>query len=280
MNNGHRCARCCRAGRAPAARCRARRRPCTLDQLARSEREAWKNDGRLPAAGGRWRSLSASCCSPRSALRWCTCTSGAPPGTWAAHPSGRTRPSPVRAPGTCPPSGAAPRNTSTVCASLCASAGVGALCAAARRCQRASCLARVRDYCPAAPAACRACHHAEGCSHCRAGHSQRVRDSQARTPCAETGLIMHYYGIPAVSLRDVWFHKWARNEPGFRQRDVICNINHPNLLGHQCGLDRQWSSLQSICERRWVDARTHACAQLPVRAQCCSLICGHKFSTA
>jgi len=91
---------------------------------------------------------------------------------------------------------------------------------------------------------------------------------------------MHYYGIPAVSLRDVWFHKWARNEPGFRQRDVICNINHPNLLGHQCGLDRQWSSLQSICERRWVDARTHACAQLPVRAQCCSLICGHKFGTA
>ena len=50
---------------------------------------------------------------------------------------------------------------------------------------------------------------------------------------------MHYYGIPAVSLRDVWFHKWARNEPGFRQRDVMCNLMHPNLLGHQCELPQQ-----------------------------------------
>ena len=49
-------------------------------------------------------------------------------------------------------------------------------------------------------------------------------------------MIMGYYGIPSVSLRDVWFHKFARNEPGFRQRDVMCSINHPNLLGHQCGL--------------------------------------------
>ena len=50
----------------------------------------------------------------------------------------------------------------------------------------------------------------------------------------ETGLLVNYYGLPSVSLRDVWFHKFARNEPGFRQRDIMCNMNHPNLLGHQC----------------------------------------------
>ena len=51
---------------------------------------------------------------------------------------------------------------------------------------------------------------------------------------SESGLLVNYYGLPSVSLRDVWFHKFARNEPGFRQRDVMCNMNHPNLLGHQC----------------------------------------------
>ena len=49
---------------------------------------------------------------------------------------------------------------------------------------------------------------------------------------AESGLFANYYGLPSVALRDVWFHKWARNQPGFRQRDIMCSENHPNLLGH------------------------------------------------
>ena len=43
---------------------------------------------------------------------------------------------------------------------------------------------------------------------------------------------MEYYGIPSVSLRNAWYHKWADNAPGFRQRDVMCTLMHPNLLGH------------------------------------------------
>ena len=57
----------------------------------------------------------------------------------------------------------------------------------------------------------------------------------------ESGLLVNYYGLPSVSLRDVWYHRFARNEPGFRQRDVMCGINHPNLLGHQCALYIEYS---------------------------------------
>ncbi len=58
--------------------------------------------------------------------------------------------------------------------------------------------------------------------------------SQAVCAAAESGLLVNYYGLPSVSLRDVWFHKFARNQYGFRCRDVMCGNNHPNLLGHQC----------------------------------------------
>lgn len=50
----------------------------------------------------------------------------------------------------------------------------------------------------------------------------------------ETGLLAAYYGLPALSVRDVLFHRWARNDAGFRSRDFMCNQNHPNYLGHQC----------------------------------------------
>lgn len=49
----------------------------------------------------------------------------------------------------------------------------------------------------------------------------------------ETGLLAAYYGLPALSVRDVLFHRWARNDVGFRSRDIMCNQNHPNYLGHQ-----------------------------------------------
>ena len=50
----------------------------------------------------------------------------------------------------------------------------------------------------------------------------------------KSGLLAAYYGLPALSVRDALFHRWARNEPGFRSRDLMCNTNHPNYLGHQC----------------------------------------------
>lgn len=53
----------------------------------------------------------------------------------------------------------------------------------------------------------------------------------------ETGLLAAYYGLPSLSTRDVWYHHWARNDPGFRSRDFMCNQNHPNYLGHQCAAD-------------------------------------------
>ncbi len=49
-------------------------------------------------------------------------------------------------------------------------------------------------------------------------------------------MIVDYYGLPAVSMKDVWFPKWARNQYGFRQRDVMCGTNHPNYLGHKYAL--------------------------------------------
>ncbi|KAK9833339.1 hypothetical protein WJX81_007962 [Elliptochloris bilobata] len=61
----------------------------------------------------------------------------------------------------------------------------------------------------------------------------------------ETGLFAHYYGLPSVSLRDVWFHKWAVNQPGFRQRDIMCSVNHPNVLGHQYMADLVIALLQN-----------------------------------
>ncbi len=47
-------------------------------------------------------------------------------------------------------------------------------------------------------------------------------------------MLASYYGLPTLSTRDVFFHRWARNDLGFRSRDFMCNQNHPNYLGHQC----------------------------------------------
>ena len=65
----------------------------------------------------------------------------------------------------------------------------------------------------------------------------------------ETGLLAAYYGLPALSARDVLFQRWARNDVGFRSRDFMCNQNHPNYLGHQCALPplAPASSACSIC---------------------------------
>ena len=89
-----------------------------------------------------------------------------------------------------------------------------------------------------------------------------IQGLSVRALGAETGLIMAYYGIPSVSLRDVWFPKWARNEVGFRQRDVMCGQNHPNVLGHrralpqgrtcECDELRHWAQVYNIygCQPR------------------------------
>ncbi len=141
MNNGHRYARCCRAARALAACCKARRRPCTLDQLARSEREAWKT-------GACWRQAVAGGRCPQAAAVPAAPCAGVPAllGPYPEHgprillgphtPAGCARRAPAR------PAARPLATPRPVCASLCVSAGVRALCAAARRCQRASCLAR------------------------------------------------------------------------------------------------------------------------------------------
>lgn len=63
----------------------------------------------------------------------------------------------------------------------------------------------------------------------------------------ESGLLVNYYGLPSISMRDVWFHHWARNEPGFLSRHIMCSINHPNYLGHLCAWPASSSSLPSAC---------------------------------
>ena len=64
--------------------------------------------------------------------------------------------------------------------------------------------------------------------------NQGSRSFWNHTVQPESGLLAEYYGLPALSMRDVWYPKWAANEPGFLSRDVMCGINHPNYLGHQC----------------------------------------------
>ena len=64
--------------------------------------------------------------------------------------------------------------------------------------------------------------------------NQGSRSFWNHTVQPESGLLAEYYGLPALSMRNVWYHKWAANEPGFLSRDVMCGINHPNYLGHQC----------------------------------------------
>lgn len=67
-----------------------------------------------------------------------------------------------------------------------------------------------------------------------AADPQGYRSFWNHTVQPESGLIVNYYGLPSISMRDVWFHHWARNEPGFLSRDIMCSINHPNYLGHLC----------------------------------------------
>ncbi len=55
----------------------------------------------------------------------------------------------------------------------------------------------------------------------------------------ESGTLAAYYGLPTLTLRDVWHPRWAANERGFLSRDVMCSVNHPNYLGHQCAPRRR-----------------------------------------
>ena len=64
--------------------------------------------------------------------------------------------------------------------------------------------------------------------------AQGYRSFWNHTVQPESGLLVNYYGLPSLSMRDVWFHHWARNDPGFLSRDIMCSINHPNYLGHLC----------------------------------------------
>lgn len=46
---------------------------------------------------------------------------------------------------------------------------------------------------------------------------------------------MNHYGLPAVSVRSLLLPRLLRDEPGFRQRDIMCSSRDLTLLGHQCG---------------------------------------------
>ncbi|KAK9826476.1 hypothetical protein WJX81_003204 [Elliptochloris bilobata] len=75
--------------------------------------------------------------------------------------------------------------------------------------------------------------------------NQGQRSFWNHTVQPESGLLASYYGLPALSARDVFFQRWARNDVGFRSRDFMCNQNHPNYLGHQYMADLVIGFLQS-----------------------------------
>lgn len=64
----------------------------------------------------------------------------------------------------------------------------------------------------------------------------------------ETELLVKYYGLQSVSLRNMVFHDYAVDREGFRERDLACTSYHPSYLGHRypnklCELTRMLSNL-------------------------------------
>lgn len=120
---------------------------------------------------------------------------------------------------------------------------------------------------------------------------QGYRSFWNHTVQPESGLLVNYYGLPSISMRDVWFHHWARNEPGFLSRDIMCSINHPNYLGHLCACTNSTTSLLqclpcscAVCKSllTFLFYMGHLCAWPPAKTRVCfvsAATCRHHATT-
>ncbi len=51
----------------------------------------------------------------------------------------------------------------------------------------------------------------------------------------EIEVLVKYYGIQSISLRNALYDKYIDDKVGYREADIACNIVHPNYLYHRCG---------------------------------------------
>ena len=52
----------------------------------------------------------------------------------------------------------------------------------------------------------------------------------------------------SISFRDAIFHRVMVDEPGFTQEEIMCDVVHPNKLGHRCASRNTdfWSQLLDV----------------------------------
>jgi hypothetical protein len=49
----------------------------------------------------------------------------------------------------------------------------------------------------------------------------------------ETEVLLSYYGVQSLSLRNAIFHDYAAGRLGFREEDIACRKVHLSYLGHR-----------------------------------------------
>lgn len=60
--------------------------------------------------------------------------------------------------------------------------------------------------------------------------------------CSRGSQLWHHQPLTAashaqsISFRDAIFHRVMVDEPGFKQEEFMCDVVHPNKLGHRCFL--------------------------------------------
>ncbi len=54
----------------------------------------------------------------------------------------------------------------------------------------------------------------------------------------ETEVLVRYYGLQSLSFREMIWHDYVVERPGFAEKDFACHEYHPNYLGHRSVLPR------------------------------------------
>lgn len=49
----------------------------------------------------------------------------------------------------------------------------------------------------------------------------------------EVEVLLKYYGVQSVSMREALYHNFQANRVGYRESDIACNSMHPNYLYHR-----------------------------------------------
>jgi Ni,Fe-hydrogenase I small subunit len=55
--------------------------------------------------------------------------------------------------------------------------------------------------------------------------------------------VLDYYRVPVLSMRKALYHDTVMQTPGFKPEQHVCDMLHPNRLGHRCAPDRAMITL-------------------------------------